>query len=131
MFHTNLKAGFHWQAIETGGTGKGIPDSNFCCGGLDRWVEFKLTDAWAVGLTPEQVGWHSERAARGGVSFIAVRRYHEGGPRKGAGVDELWMYPGKSARVVRADGLRVQPIVCMEGGPAKWDWDRVRRILLA
>lgn len=131
LFHSRLKSGFHWQAIETGGTGRGIPDSNFCCGGVERWVEFKVTDAWAVGLSPEQVAWHTERQARGGVTFVAVRRKHDGGVRKGSAVDELWLYSGRDARRVRADGLRVAPIAVFEGGPGVWDWERIRRILLS
>jgi hypothetical protein len=129
LFHTKLREGFHWQAIETGGTGKGIPDSNFCCDGIDRWVEFKYTDAFAVGLEVEQIGWHLERAARGGVTFVAVRRVHEGGVRKGDPVDELYLYQGRDVRVIKSEGLRHQPLYLGRGGPAAWDWQRVRRIL--
>lgn len=129
IFHSRLKSGWHWQAIETGGTGRGIPDSNFCHRGVERWVEFKATDAWSVDISPEQVAWHLERQARGGVTFVAVRRRHGGGPRKGPAVDELWLYSGRDARKIRADGLRTPPICSWDGGPGVWDWERVGRIL--
>lgn len=133
QFRTNLRRGFHWNSIETGGTGKGIPDSEFCCESIARWIEFKWTDGWAVTLLPEQVAWHVSRAERGGTSFVAVRRHHDGGVRKGPPQDELWLYHGKWAVELKAGGLRAG-VPCLgvwEGGPARWDWPAVRRVLLA
>ena len=135
-FHEMLKSGFDWQAIETGGTGKGIPDSNFChreCG--DRWIEFKATDGWVVDLSPEQIGWHKKRARYGGKTFIAVRRHHGGGPRKGHPVDQLWLYHGAAAELLKRDGIRGSEdkpyfIGVWHGGKARWAWDEIARALI-
>lgn len=132
LFHDRLRAGFHWQAIETGGTGQGIPDSNFCCATGEGWVEYKWTDGWDVRLKPEQVAWHVKRWLRGGRTWIAVRRQAAAGPRRGAAVDELWMFEGRWARELRAGGLRSNAAPLLgrwSGGPALWDWAAVRRLL--
>lgn len=120
--------------METGGTGLGIPDSNFCCDGVEGWVEFKRTTAWAVGLRPEQIGWHRARMARGGRSFIAIRRHHDGGPVKGEPVDELWLCRGGYASTLARFGMADTSIMwegVWSGGPGRWDWDQVRAALLA
>lgn len=134
MFRDKLRVGFHWQSIETGSTGLGIPDSNFCCDGIEGWVEFKQTEGWAVGLTTEQIGWHMTRARRGGSTFVAVRRKHGGGPRKGPPADQLWLYGGDSASDLGRAGLNDTSVPWLgmwDGGPAAWDWDHVRRLLLS
>lgn len=133
LFHDRLRAGFHWQAVESGGTASGIPDTNFCCDGIEGWVEMKQTSAWAVGLTAEQASWHRTRRERGGRTFVAVRRHHSGGPRLGVPVDELWLCSGRWAGLLRSSGLRCTDIVWLgvwSGGPARWDWDAVRAALL-
>lgn len=132
IFHDRLRVGIHWQAIETGEVVMGVPDSNFCCDGVEGWVEYKQTDAWAVGIRPEQGAWLSTRHMRGGRTFVAVRRWHDGGPRKGAAVDELWLCSGQYARTLRHEGLQSNSVVWLgvwSGGPARWDWDAVRRHL--
>ena len=141
IFRNKLKKGFHWQSIETGGTGLGIPDSNFCTlpaewdrvagAGREGWVEFKQTDGWAVTLSTEQVGWHKTRAMYGGVTFIAIRRWHDGGPRKGDAVDELWIYRGMYAGELKDSGLRcgVPCLGIYEGGPSGWCWRAVGDVL--
>ena len=135
LFRDKLRRGFHWQSIETGGTGRGIPDSNYCEQGWgEGWVEFKLTDAWSVGIDAEQVGWLKTRLLYGGRTFLAVRRRHAGGPRKGVAVDQLWMCSGWYAGAVKADGLRSEDVVWLgvwSGGAAQWDWDAVREALRA
>ncbi len=126
LFRTKLRRGFQWQSIETGGTGLGIPDSNFCSEGVERWVEFKQTEAWAVPLSPEQVGWHKTRHARRGLTLIATRRWHDGGPRKGAPVDELWIHTGEHVSTLYENGLKSAPAVGIwHGGPEAWDWEAV------
>ena len=131
IFRDRLRRGIHWQSIETGGTGRGIPDSNYCTEGVEGWVEFKATEGWAVGLTPEQVGWHLERWMRGGWTHVATRRRHDGGPRRGDPVDELWIAEGCWVRELATDGLRADvPMTVLRGGPGAWDWDTVRRILV-
>lgn len=132
LFREHLRRGCQWTSIETGGTGRGIPDSYFCFdGGAVGWLEYKLTEAWSVDLDPEQIAWHTVHAVRGGRSFIAVRRRHDGGPRKGAAVDELWLFPGAMARELKDGGLRSQtPLGVWDRGPARWDWDQVRETLV-
>ena len=131
MFRDKLRRGFQWTSVESGSTIQGIPDSEFCSGGVSRWVEYKVTDAWAVGLSKEQSSWHEVRHLRGGVSFVAVRRRHSGGPRKGPAVDELWLYRGEFARELRKLGLKapVTPEGVWEGGPERWDWEAVASLL--
>ncbi len=137
LFRHNLRRGWHWQSIETGGTGRGVPDSNFCrtpsgsAVAVERWVEFKQTTAWAVTLSPEQASWHTVRQKRGGISFVAVRRQHDGGPRKGVAQDQLWLCAGIAARELKRDGLRcgVGILGCWDGGPSQWDWEQIGEIL--
>mgnify|MGYP000465838860 CR=1 FL=1 len=134
IFRDKLKKGWHWQSVETGGTGLGVPDSNFCKSGVERWVEFKQTDAWACTLRPEQVAWHRRRALCGGRSFIAVRRWHDGGPRKGPPVDELWLFYGEDAMRLKDRGLCAEGVVDLgiwKGGPSRWDWDEIGELLIS
>lgn len=130
LFHDRVER-CHWQAMELGVVGAGVPDDNGCADGADFWIEYKATDAWAVGLEPLQVGWISRRMRAGGRVFIAVRRRHDGGPLLGGPTDELWVYEGWDAAVLKAEGLRsaAAPILQMDGGPGRWDWDRVRDVL--
>lgn len=126
LFRQHLKAGFHWQSIETGGTGRGIPDSNYCADGIEGWVEFKQTEGWAVTLSPEQVAWHLQRNKRGGRTHIAIRRKHDGGPFKGLAVDELWIGQGCDVREMKTDGLKAKLLWRVyRGGPSNWDWNSV------
>lgn len=125
-FRKHLPA-FHWQSVETGGTGQGVPDSNFCApGGIEGWVEYKQTDGYAVTLLPEQVGWLSRRARMGGRVWIAVRRWHNGGPKRGPAVDELYLFPGGLAVAAKLGGLRAPTVAqrasAWAGGPGGWDW---------
>ena len=126
--------GFHWQSIETGGTGSGVPDSNYCSRGFEGWIEYKATDGWAVTLEPAQIGWICARVRHGGRVWIGVRRRSEAGPRKGAAVDELWFFPGALAKEAKIEGLRglaKRPgVLRWSGGPQRWGWsvvaDRLR-----
>jgi len=139
LFRDNLRVGWHWQSIETGGTGRGVPDSNFCAAekrdgrvvGTEGWIEFKQTEGWTADLRPEQISWLLERSARGGRCFVAVRRKNQGGPRRGAPVDELWLYPGRLARRLRLEGLRLEDGLLYrgEGGPSNWNWVRIAEVL--
>lgn len=128
LFHTHLR-GFHWQAIESGLTGGGIPDSNFCVDGIEGWIEHKATSTNKVPIAADQVGWHLRRARAGGRTFIAVRQRHSGGPRLGAPVDRLYLFPGASAKEVLLTGLANRPLGRWEGGPTRWDWGKVGQIL--
>lgn len=110
---------FHWQSIESGMTGAGIPDSNFCCRGVEGWVEFKRTEGWAVNLSPFQVGWHLRRGRAGGRTFVAVRRKKT----------QLWLVRGSLARTLAEKGLRDFPAPSWDGGRAGWPWPEVARLL--
>lgn len=120
----------HWQAIELGVLGSGVPDDNYCLDGTEGWLEYKATETYAVGLEPEQVGWIDRRMRAGGRVFVVTRRAHDGGPQKGPPCDELWVHEGWDAKVLRRLGLMAAPpILMMEGGPSRWDWGRVRATL--
>lgn len=135
--------GPHWQAIETGGTGLGIPDLEGCWGGHSVWIECKATEGWAVGLRPEQIAWLQRRARVGGSSWIAVRRQGKKwwlpsaayrGYADGAGepellaptraVDELWLWDGSLASHIAEHGLDcgLRPALYLR---APWNWDAV------
>lgn len=125
---------FFWTSIETGGTGRGIPDSHYLVtGGAAGWIEFKATDGHAVTLTEFQVGWLTRYARMGGRAHVAVRRRHGGGPRRGPPVDELHVLPGGLALQARQGGLRDPAVLAAaatwRGGPARWDWDAVAALL--
>lgn len=121
-----------WTSIETGGTAGGVPDAHFAKAGHSRWVEYKWTKGWTPkSFEPEQVAWHLRFHREGCASFIAVRRLCEAGPRKPA-ADDLWLYAGCDAGLVRSEGLRgsAVPLVQCGGGPSSWTWDEVRAALL-
>jgi hypothetical protein len=128
LFHTNLRR-FHWQAIESGLTGGGIPDSNFCINGIEGWVEHKATATNKIPLSSDQVGWHLRRYRAGGRTFIAVRYRHSGGPRLGVAVDRLYLYLGRDVKALLLTGLRNKPLKVWEGGPNRWDWVEIARFL--
>jgi hypothetical protein len=136
LFH-QLKAGWHWQAVETGGTGLGIPDSNFCHRGIEGWCEYKLAEASAVGLRPEQYSWIDRRTRNGGRVFVAVRHQHQGGPRKGPPADSLYVVPGRLVEPLHRMGLDwvratdEQGPRAWHGGPGSWDWDAIAATLIS
>jgi hypothetical protein len=115
---------FMWTSVESGGTGRGIPDSHYCGGGAAGWVEFKRTLGWTVGLRPEQVGWALQYGRHGGRAWVAVRRKD----------DELWMVPGAYAAEIKEHGLKPVfecriPGVWYSGGPSGWGWAAIARLL--
>lgn len=131
IFRTRLPE-VHWQGIETWSTGQGVPDMNGCIDGQEFWIENKLTTGWAVTFEPGQVAWHERRVRAGGRVLLAVRRQSKGGPRLGAATDELWLFRGQESRAVSVDGLKGgQPVLGIwPGGPARWNWDTIRKILI-
>lgn len=141
IFRDKLRVGFDWTSVETGGTGRGVPDSNFCAQlrndfvgggefvGVEGWVEYKQTTGWACTLRPEQIGWILRRTMHGGRVFVATRRRTDGGPRSPA-ADELFIHQGSVVRELRDTGLLGVPsLYRQDGGPSVWNWDEVRRIL--
>jgi hypothetical protein len=136
LFRQHLRD-FMWTSIETGLTTPGVSDSHYQHrDGAEGWVEHKQTDGWAVTLDPEQIGWITQGARYGGRRWIAVRRRHDGGPRLGPAVDELWMMPGRLAIAAKELGLRgviaSEPggVFCWPGGPGQWAWTEIRRLLI-
>lgn len=123
LFSTRMKSA-QWTPIETGTTSQGVPDSEYCfSGGRQGHVEHKRTLAWAVVMRPEQIGWLLRRSRLGGRCFVAVRRINRGD-------DELWLFAGVDAAKVGAGGLRaVDPLLLCTGGPDRWDWAAVERVL--
>jgi hypothetical protein len=121
-----------WTTVETGATQGGVPDLEGCYRGAQAWVECKATSGWAVKFSsPEQVGWHLRRAREGGVSWVLVRRRHAGGPRRGPPVDQLWVVRGGEVGVLARNGLQGAGQCLGDGGPSRWDWDLVLRLLLS
>jgi hypothetical protein len=122
LFHKNLPG--HFQAIETGGVGTGIPDSNFCIEGVEGWIEFKAADHWRVKISPHQVAWIERRQRNGGRVFIAVRRAR----------DELWLFRAMAGRRLlerRVDDVERSLLLgTWQEGVASWDWARVKEILV-
>lgn len=129
IFHGKISR-MHFQAIELGVVGRGVPDTNFCGDGAEGWIEFKATESYSVDMMPEQVGWILQRMRNGGRVFVVTRRCHFGGPMRGAPVDELWMHEGWDAAELRAEGLEAcPPVLHLTGGPSRWDWAQVRSVL--
>ena len=120
----------HWQAIETSSTGWGVPDSEYCFpGGATGWIEYKLcTTPKGVVITPGQVAWAERRARMGGRASLAVRYRHARMTRRAAR-DRLLLYGPEAVRHVMERGLAVEPWGVWDGGPAAWDWDKVRTFL--
>lgn len=116
----------HWVTIETGLVTVGVPDSNCCLEGRETWVECKAARGWRVRIRPEQVAWMVKRTMAGGRALVAVRR-------QGANHDELWLLDGGRAREIMDHGLRGLPdgvvLLRTEGGPSRWRWDEVERLL--
>lgn len=132
---------FFFQRVETGGTGRGIPDAHYISpGGAAGWLELKQTDGWLVPLMPEQQGWADRYARMGGRIWCAVRQRRAEGPRVERR-DVLWLVPGAWAIPAAAGGLRGSVGTLLRpwglgvgpwqwpGGPRKWDWHEVRRLL--
>ena len=115
-----------WQSVETGGTGRGVPDLNFCWRGIEGWVEFKLAKGWQVSLRPEQVGWLMRRSRAGGRTFIITRQQTKA-------LDTLHIHAGAAAGALKASGLRGGPPALFQafGGPRSWDWKTIQRTLVS
>lgn len=120
-----------WTSVETGLTQAGVPDSEGAYRGAQWWIECKATSGWAVGLEVFQIGWHLRRAREGGTSFVAVRRATTAGPRRGAAVDELWLFRGSDVAELKNKGLRggSQALGKWSGGPSRWNWGEVLAVL--
>lgn len=128
---------FDWNTIETGAVAGGVPDSNYCCGGVEGWIEFKRTPGWTVPLRPAQVGWILRRVRHGGRVLVGLRQVCSPGPRVEKR-DRLWLLAGASARQLKECGVvdwsALPPGTVLgwwDGGPAAWDWGAVSDLLLS
>jgi hypothetical protein len=125
--HFNL---WHWQRIESGATGSGTPDLNYCAHGFEAWLELKGTDSWRIEIRPPQHAWIQRRIRAGGNVFIAARRQTMAGPRKGKAVDELYIFCGcKSEALMQSRLCLVLPLGMWADGPAGWTWPEVHNAL--
>jgi hypothetical protein len=108
----------HYQRIETGGTGLGIPDVNIKVDGCEEtWIELKVVQGLRVELRPEQVVWHVRRARSGGSSWVLARE-KKNGPRVGT-VDRLYVWPGRVAQEIAAQGVAC-PGAAVFNAPFDW-----------
>jgi hypothetical protein len=113
---------FDWCTVETGIAGRGVPDVNYCFNTIEGWCEFKRADHWRVMIRPEQIGWAERRIAHGGRVFCAIRQKLD---------DTLHVYPGTAMRFLKTSRLDDVDMALgfWRGGPSRWDWERVARIL--
>lgn len=77
LVKSNFPKGSHVQRIETGGTGRGIPDVNFCHEGKDIWIELKSISGNKLTLTEFQIVWMHKRVTSGGRCFVLARKNKE------------------------------------------------------
>jgi hypothetical protein len=105
---------------------QGVADSNYLFrGGVEGWVEYKATKTGCVKFRPEQIGWHLRRHRYGGVTWIAVRWRRDDGSQ-----DDLVMFQGADVESVAASGARSnRAVLRVCGGPARWQWAAVARLL--
>lgn len=130
LFQKNLPE-FHWTSIETGSTGRGIPDANYCCDGIEGWIEFKQTTTNRVGIAPEQCAWIERRVRAGGRVWIAVRKRRAKSARLAA-CDELWIFSGDSVRDLMVFRLLgPNPRFFNSNGPGSWAWENVKKLLIS
>ena len=117
LFKSHIPDGCDIQRIETGSTGRGIPDVNICYRGHECWVELKIIKGKQVGLMPEQVAWHYRRTRAGGSTFVVARDKYDG-PRKGKG-DTIHIWPGKDIVQLKEIGITCPGHIFH--APFKWD----------
>ena len=125
LFRQNIPT-FMWTSIETGGTGRGISDSNYlAAGGIEGWIEYKTTTIHAVGMRPEQVGWIDRRHRLGGRVWIAIRQVRKDG-------DFLHLIPGCARSGTGNRGQR-HPITDhvrdLDRRTVRWNWADIQAIL--
>lgn len=119
LFRQQLR--WDWQAIESGITGSGIPDSNYCTDGVEGWLEFKRTLGWTVSFQPYQVPWIMRRCRAGGRVHVAVRQVRRGG-------DVLWLYHGLMAATLEEAGLQGAAAIGRWDEP--WPWKEIGEAIL-
>jgi hypothetical protein len=115
---------FFWTAVETWPVSSGVPDAHYCApGGIAGWLEMKKIQGWKIPWRAPylQVAWHDRYARMGGRSFFAVRRGQD-----------LYLVRGGCAKILLERGLAATPRAGpWLGGPARWDWGEIGRVLTA
>jgi|TARA_R100001163_G_C5057478_1_gene193991 Holliday junction resolvase len=114
-FKRNLKEPL-WQRIETGGTGRGIPDVFGVLNGLCCWVELKVARGNKVNLSAEQVAWLIKFGQTGLPTFILV----------GTDKRTIYLFSGMEAREVLDNGLKHEPLLKLK---APYDWSKLQEEL--
>ena len=105
-----------WQRIETGGTGRGIPDVFGAFGGECCWVELKIAKGNRVDLRPEQIAWLIKFGQTGLKTFILV----------GTDKRKMYLFPGLEAIIVKDQGLKADPLLELN---APYDWSKLQEVL--
>ena len=77
LVRQHLPKDAHVQRIETGLTGKGVPDLNYCLHGKEIWVELKSIEGNKSQLSPFQIAWLHKRTKAGGNCFVLIRKNKE------------------------------------------------------
>ena len=105
-----MMKGPHWQPIETGSTGSGVPDLNGCWDGVEVWLELKAVRAGikVKSLTAFQIGWIWKRVKRGGNVWIAVRVHKERSVRIEP-TDHIQVYHGSAVNLLAQYGIEARP----------------------
>lgn len=114
----------HWQGIELGGFGDGVPDTNGCYKGQDFWIEFKKEKSpGKIKWRPTQIGWIKDRVRHGGLVRIVIKYEHESVP-------QLTMFDGSAlfewegnyndfgSNMGRCLGIWI-------GGERDWNWNDI------
>ena len=105
-----------WQRIETGGTGRGIPDVFGAWKGTCCCVELKIARGNKVYMSPEQVAWLIKFGQTGLPTFILV----------GTNKRKMYLFSGMEAREVLDYGLKHEPILMLE---APYAWEEIQGVL--
>ena len=116
LFKRHLPDNVDYQRIETGGTGKGVPDVNICDMGRDFWVELKMIDGNKIRkLKPEQIAWHWKRTRVGGKTWFLARK-------KTDKVDQIYLWSGHKGPDLLRTGIFTEGGTMWE---APFDWNAI------
>ena len=99
----------HWQRIETGITGAGVPDVNGCLDGKEVWVELKRVKGRQIGLRPMQIAWLATRTKYGGRGYVLAKKDKT-----------IKLYSVDSLEQIKSLTWDSSPLVELQS-PFKWD----------
>ena len=99
----------HWQRIETGITGAGVPDVNGCLDGKEVWVELKRVKGRQIGLRPMQIAWLATRTKYGGRCYVLAKKDKT-----------IKLYSVDSLEQIKSLTWDSSPLVELQS-PFKWD----------